>query len=324
MSSNIYTSSPVTAHSAIIDKLAITFDVPDFQMQLIAKRLKEVVQEKFGSPCGSPNYRVGAKIWLNEHLVKEKATSSCITVHTQPKHDYHKACRVEWNPSKVSTDDVAFIAFEDVLNTDFALVYDGTVNRIDVAVDVDNVMIDELLFFAPKFQLFENRFKSGLTRYIGGRSGNRYYCCYDKRAQIIEHNTQVNPLHKSEVPEYPRMRIEAVLRPKLWWPECREIPNPFAPLKIRRFNCPTTGDKKECTDLAMVLRLARYEGLNAALAIYDTKRKQRLLRQVLQSQRECDWWDPTTLWTGFEERFLEIDKLINPASQTCGIAVNCN
>ena len=74
----------------------------------------------------------------------------------------------------------------------------------------------------------------------------------------------------------------------------------------------------------MVLRLARYEGLNAALAIYDTKQKKRLLKQVLQSQPECDWWNPTALWKGFEKQFLEIDKFTNPASHNFGIAANCN
>lgn len=74
----------------------------------------------------------------------------------------------------------------------------------------------------------------------------------------------------------------------------------------------------------MVLRLARYEGLNAALAIYDTKRKQRLLKQVLQSQRECDWWDAVALWGGFEKRFLEIDALMNPNVVAFKNAANCN
>jgi hypothetical protein len=324
MSSNTHTSVSVTAHDVVIDKLAITFDVPDFQLQLIAKRLKQVAQEKFGSPCGSPNYRVGARIWLNEFLVEEKATSSCVAVHALPKHDYYNACRVEWNPSKVSAEDVAYIVFGDILDTDIASVYDGTVTRIDLAVDVDNVLIDDFRFYAPKFQLYENRFKSGLTRYIGGRSGNKYYCCYDKRAQIIEHNTKVHPYHQSEVPDHPRMRVEAVIRPKLWWPECREMANPFTTLQLRRFRRPVTGDEEWDTELTMLLRLARYEGLNAALAIYKGSKKQRMLKKVLQSQIACDWWEPSILWQGYEKQFLEIDNFINPSINNLSVAVNCN
>ena len=119
------------------------------------------------------------------------------------------------------------------------------------------------------------------------------------------------------------MRIEAVLRPKLWWPECRAIPNPFTALQLRRYIRSLAGDKNLRTELATVLRLARYDGLNAALLICDGTKKQRLLKKILQTQIECDWWDPAKLWRGFEDQFLEIDKFIGPSTQGIDVAVNC-
>lgn len=324
MSSNTHTGTLVTAHEVIIDKLSITFDIPSEQMPPLAARLQEIAHTSFGSRCWNPNYQAGARIWLNEHLVKEKSTTSCVAVHTQPKFANYKSCRVEWNPSKISVDDIAYIAFEDFLELDFSALWDGKVTRIDLAVDVDNVLIDDFLFHVPKLQLFENRFKSGLTRYLGGRSGNRYYCCYDKVAQLIALNAKTHPSNRVAIPDHPRMRLEAVLKPDLWWPEVREIPNPFESLQLRRFSATTTTGKKGNSDLRLLLRAARYEGLNAALAVCKKRDKKRLLEQVLESQETCNWWDPVVLWEGFEKRFLEIDALMNPEVVAFKNAANFN
>lgn len=311
MASEIEELQPVTAHNVIIDKLAITFDVPTSQVKLIANRLHEISQHNFARFCGSQNYDVGAKIWLNEHLIREMSTSSCVTVHTLPKRGGYKSCRVEWNPSKVNTDEVAFVVFGDMLEIDFALLGSGIVNRIDLAVDVDNVQIDDLLFHVPKFQLFENRYKSGLTRYIGGRSGNRYYSCYDKRAEIIAHNMKVNPLHRMEVPERPLMRIETRLRPKILWPNLINIENPFQPMELRRFSSGTPSLNASDDCLWLVLAYARYAGFNAALAGFEKRAKSRMLSRILETQEACGWWRPGKLWDGFVHRYDEINSFVD-------------
>jgi len=253
MSSETHTDTVVAVHDVIIDKLSITFDIPSTQMNSLASRLQEIAHTSFGSGCWNPNYQVGARIWLNEHLVKEKSKTSCITAHTQPKFANYKSCRVEWNPSKIAVEDVAFVAFNDLLEIDFTALWDGKVTRIDLAIDVDNVILDEFLFYVPKLQLFENRYKSGMTRYLGGRSGNRYYCCYDKIAQLNALNARTHVSNRVAVPNRPKMRLEAVLKPDLWWPEVREVPNPFESLQLRRFSAATNDGKKGNSDLAPVV-----------------------------------------------------------------------
>lgn len=284
MASVIQQFDTVTAHNVIIDKLAITFDLPESLVTLTAKRLREISQEPFGRYCGSRNYEVGAKIWLNDHLIQEKATSSCVTIHTLPRFAGYRSLRVEWNPSKVATDAVAFIVFGGMLELDFAYLGEGGVTRIDLAIDVDNVQIDDILFHVPKFQLYENRYKSGLTRYIGGKSGKRNYCCYDKRAEIIEHNRKVNPLHKVDVRDAPRMRIEARLRPKILWPNLANIENPFLPMRLRRFSPLSPGDDSKDGCLQLLLGYAQYAGLGAALAKLGKREKARMLKRVLETQ----------------------------------------
>ena len=319
MSSETHTDTTVAVHDVIIDKLSITFDIPNTQMNALAPRLQEFAHTSFGSGCWNPNYQTGARIWLNEGIVKEKSRTSCITVHTQPKFAHYKSCRVEWNPSQIAVDEVAYIAFNDYLDLDFTTLWDGKVTRIDLAIDVDNVMIEEFLFHVPKFQLFENRYKSGMTRYLGGRSGN---CCYDKIAQLNARNAKTHASNRVAVPDHPRMRLEAVLRPDLWCPEIREIPNPFESLQLRRFSAATIDVKKGGSDLLLLLQLARYRGLNAALAVCKKRDRKRLLQQVLESQETCHWWDPAGPWGGFEKRFLEIDALMNPESVAFKNAAN--
>lgn len=120
------------------------------------------------------------------------------------------------------------------------------------------------------------------------------------------------------------MRLEVVLKPDLWWPDVREIPNPFESLQLRRFSATTTTGKKGNSDLRLLLCTARYEGLNAALAVCKKRDKKRLLEQVLESQETCSWWDPVILWEGFEKRFLEIDALMNPEVVAFKNAANFN
>ena len=311
MASVIQQSDSVTAHNVIIDKLAITFDVPASQVTLIAERVRSLAMEPFARPCGSQNYDVGVKLFMNEHLIQEKATSSCVTVHTKPKIAGYKLCRVEWNPAKIATDDIAYIVFEDMLELDFSFLGSGTVTRIDLAIDIDNVQIDDILFHVPKFQLFENRYKSGLTRYIGGRASGRYFCCYDKRAEIIEHNMKVNPLHRVDVPEHPLMRIETRLRPKILWPNLINIENPFQPMELRRFSScmPSLNASDDC--LWLVLAYAHYAGLNAALAGFEKRAKTRMLSRILETQEACGWWRPGKLWNGFLNQYDEINSFVN-------------
>ena len=208
-------------------------------------------------------------------------------------------CRVEWNPAKITTDVIAYVVFEDLLELDFALLDNGTVTRIDLAIDIDNVQINNILFHVPKFQLFENHFKSVFTRYIGGRASNRYFCCYDKRAQIIKHNKKVNPLHKVDVPEHPRMRIEARLRPKISWPNVANIENPFLPMQLRHFLPPSEESDSADGYFRLLLGYARYAGLGAALAKLGKAEKSRMLDMVLTTPAEVGWWQPDILLVGF-------------------------
>ena len=311
MASVIQQSDSVTAHNVIIDKLAITFDVPASQVTLIAERVRSLAMEPFARPCGSQNYDVGVKLFMNEHLIQEKATSSCVTVHTKPKIAGYKLCRVEWNPAKIATDDIAYIVFEDMLELDFSFLGSGTVTRIDLAIDIDNVQIDDIVFHVPKFQLFENRYKSGLTRYIGGRASGRYFCCYDKRAEIIEHNMKVNPLHRVDVPEHPLMRIETRLRPKISWPNVANIENPFLPMQLRHFLPPS--EESDSTDgyFRLLLGYALCAGLGAALAKLGKREKARMLKRVLATQEACEWWRPNELWDGFLIQYGEINSFVS-------------
>jgi hypothetical protein len=316
MASIIKQFESVTAQNVIIDKLAITFDVPASQVKLIATRLRNIAQESFGRFCGSKNYELGANIYMNENQMKDFSTSSCVTVHTQPRFAEQKSCRIEWNPAKVSAEIVSLFVFNEMLELDFSLIESGTVTRIDLAIDVDNAQIDDILFFAPKFQLFENRYKSGLTRYIGGRWGQRYFCCYDKRAEIIDHNKRVHALHKIDVPNHPRMRIEARLRPKILWNNLVHTTNPFETLKVRQFSADASAGDSANAYFPLFLAHARYVGLNAALAKLPKRHKKRMRDEVLETQDECGWWQPKKLWNGFYDQYENIDSFVR--------AVDCN
>ena len=323
MASVIQQLDTVTAHDVIIDKLAITFNVPESQVQSIASRLTAIRKEKYAAYSKNVNYQVGTNIWLNEHSIQERATSSCVKVHTLPKFAGHRSCRVEWNPSKIPTEIVASVALQNYLGIDPSLVGQGIVTQLDVAVDVDNVQINDILFHVPKFRLFKNIISSGMTRYIGGRTGRRYYCCYDKRAEIIAHNTRVYwDTHKQPVPDHPRMRVEARLSPRVFWSELDQIENPFGIMQLRQFSTCTAADGVPGQYLRMVLALARHDGLNAALSTLDKKTRALMKKMILDAQECCGWWCPEKLWTGFYDSYDEINSFINATDckQVVGLA----
>ena len=306
----------VTTTGVFIDKIAITFNVPKAVESQVADRVRQLNADKVSRFCPSSNYVLGARMWLNEHLAHELSTNSCVTFHTTPKTAGNRSCRVEWNPAKVSAEDVAHIVFGDYLDIDFALLNEGVVTRIDLAVDVENVLIDELLFHVPRFRIFRNDYSGGVTRYLGGRTGSRYFCCYDKQAQIAQNNKRLRPEHRESVPGHPRTRIEARIKGStLRFPDLRNIENPFEILSIRKFTGMIDPGTLESELTAVTLHLAQYEGLNAALDRIGGRRRKRVKQAILASQISCDWWCPKELWSGFHKSYDSISECVGIQSE---------
>ncbi len=309
MKSTAQVTGLVSARGAFIDKLAITFDIPAQYEGHLAQRLQLLMQDKVATYCPSRNYKTGVRIWLNDHLIKENATSSCMTIHAFPKVAGYRTCRVEWNPDKIAIHDIAVIAFGDFLELDFAMVNSGVVTGLDLAVDISNAKINDFVFHVPKFQLFRNYYGSGTTRYLGGNAGSRYFCCYDKRAEIIQHNKKVNFRHVVPVPEYPLMRIEARLRPlKLAWKALGCVDNPFESLKIWHFLTDYPSHESADPIVKLVLSLAQYTGLNSALHHLGKHQRKATLIQLQKMKQDCDWWNPSKFWSGFQKKYHEIDS----------------
>ncbi|TDI65643.1 MAG: hypothetical protein E2O90_07015, partial [Alphaproteobacteria bacterium] len=90
------------------------------------------------------NYVVSVKL-------VEPTTQQAILIQAKPKSEKTKSfMRFEWNPSKLGPDGMAFFRkrFTEIFEGTFTyadLLQQGKVTRVDVAVDLMNVSIDDVL-----------------------------------------------------------------------------------------------------------------------------------------------------------------------------------
>ena len=277
----------------IIDKIAITFDVPFDVKKAIKKNFQEGVDGSFKTG----NYQLNVRLPGNEFWATDTSGDSMIVLQAFPKEKIKTAptCRLEYNPSKVSTGDVV----EHL--SQFGISYEGHVlagriSRIDLAVDIVGAEMDQLLFSASKFSTTENHFSNGRTLYIGGASSNTHFALYDKASKLKKKNakTSLKALHES-LPEVQITRVEARLKPGVPMADVSGIPNPFLRLKV--LEVPVLKKVKKNDFLNTFFMLARVSGVYPAQMRLSKEGKKATMDFLVTAQAK--WWKPDSMWAEF-------------------------
>ncbi len=235
--------------------------------------------------------------------------------------DYSFRC--EYNPNAIGPDGVQKISnlFEELyyfLNVhgelpDFWERF--TVTRIDIAIDVDYVSIEDLVFFNARSQKWEIYFTEKLegktyieTQYLGGIKGLKRFCVYNKKEELRK-NKKVHLSHE-------RTRIECRLKPSKSFNKIIELKNPFLSMKIFDARELQEGNKKNWRWIQF-LDSVRMRGPRGALNLIPKKTRAEYLKK-LEKTAGTLWWRPEEAWESFPEEINKIGLGEGCLSKTIG------
>ena len=199
----------------------------------------------------------------------------------------HKLYRVwyEFNSDKA---DLAELAAHFDLLLHFgviSLIERAHLPYLEIAVDVDHVLLSDCVFLHPSLQVGTNRRWEG-SEYVGSDLGTRHFFWYDKR----------NQLRREGMPDlgHDRLRIEARLQgaacPMLRYID--DLPNPFAELLVmdrKKFEGAQGPDFK-------ILQEALAEGRSVQTAFGALEMPRRKAVIAVARRLQPDWWKPIEIW----------------------------
>ena len=308
---------PIIVKNLLVDKLAITVDIPTNERDGVINRMREhgAIHRKSGG-----RYQYLLTLSVNKESLQQswvdKSGDTTLRIEADPRGAGHNFMRFAWNPSKACP--IATVhtiehfipslwQYHDVLMK-------ARVNRIDLAIDVLNVGIDQIYFHSAKKSMTEMIFthssaKGGKTEYLGQHKSEKRFRIYDKAAQIKQKNKKKIVELKEEIPEQNITRIELELKPnkKTSLMMLLDIESPFTDLSV----CSYPEDLSDDDLFEQILARARYEGLTKALKALSAINRKKYLA-ILESSRVC-WWDPIKTWGQMPN---VIDELMYPIENT--------
>ena len=209
---------------------------------------------------------------------------------------------ITFNPSKMS--DQAFAELSGYLNILFydgwkTLLLRGTLNRVDVAIDVEGVGYGDYLYVDRRLRKGCPNYMHKGTTYAGKERSTREICAYDKRKELLEeHNIEIG---------HELLRIEArVCYPsKYRLHDIFEIENPFDSFMV--------ADRFLASNLnnALVKTLLKRvdAGVPAHQDYWDNPLfKRRILDGQLGKVRP-DWWLPNEIWSQYQSSLDWLKKV---------------
>src|SRR6185295_6024415 len=218
---NVSVTEPVSVHSGyipFIDKISITVKLPSSDVAAIYADVEQALLVKGIFQWAKPSPR-----FKNARLISCSGTSERVLFHFGSKEPTSPDCRLEFNPAKVGHD--GLLGLDCVLQELFPdgwsyVTKHGGVSRIDVAVDIPGIRMDEFLFLESQGLTQRRIGRSGhlQTLYAGLPHGNQTRI-YSKSGEMKAKGT---PLSHSVV------RVECITRnPHLKVHDLVKLPNPF-------------------------------------------------------------------------------------------------
>ena len=224
--------------------------------------------------------------------------------------------RIEFNPSTLGSEGLAELKLRlDVLLPlgYESLIASGMLTRFDVTFDIQHVSIDQLVFRHPGFRLSKAYYRAGKTDsfvedvvslYIGGDSGARQFCFYDKVQQIKDWNSE-HPLNQKPVPIIDTTRVEVTNKKRVPFKSLLNVPNQFEKLEIFTFHTVPQDDWQ----FSLFLIAARHQGLQKTLYMVPKYLRKKYIQRLRKSVLEQ--YDPIAQWSGWKG---SVNALFYPAT----------
>jgi hypothetical protein len=294
-------TTQANSHTLLIDKLSLVLiPATEEHAEMIHSNIWIQVedQEVFQSTRKMPGYSLVKLIAVDGHVDRPLL---------QYAHEAGKAkkIRIEFNPARLGAE--GLMKLHAVL---ISLVPDGwgyfikhaKITRIDIAIDLLGVLIDQFLLLSSHGQSSRQWARDGhLETFTIGKDTGNQTLIYDKAKEQLA--------KKKAWTGTSIVRIERRLRQpgakKL--SELAALENPFASLVLTP-KLPLRPLNEKETVWAMFLDSAQVRGVNQALALLPTERRTRYRKHLKNNQEP--WWDPAAIWTKWPEILAEL-KLIS-------------
>ncbi len=289
-----------------IDKLSVTIPVSDSEQAVLQKTFQKDMNEYWGGKAwDSIHYHINKKIYLS---------GESVLFQGWPKMTNSNWMRLEFNPAKVDPSEVGVILNSFYPGGYQNLISYGSVTRIDFAIDVKLLQVEDLIFQYPGVSISQNHLKAGRiqTAYLGDVESENSFIFYDKVEEIKTNNNKLGKNYKVELPKVPTTRIEWRYRPGK---NCT-LKNLLSTTKNRfeKLNLAVIRDRPKVPKIdfdsmvRFVIHMSRYEGLQQAL-YHVPKPKRQLVKNTIIQAMYSDWWKPSEIWQSLP---AALEPIINP------------
>lgn len=293
-----------TVLGTFIDKITITCNFPVKDQYQIVDDLEDLTLHGPKSGYDIARYiPLGTKFFESDG---DKNTDSKLLIQCGPAFPNAKFLRIEWNPERIPAEDIcaALLTAFHGMSLYERIMTKGTVTRLDVAVDVANLAIDDFVFHRPGIRVTRMECASGKTLYLGSEDSECGTVIYDKRAELKAKNKKKPKAIKSLPDTWATTRIEQRLRPKtsLAVAAVTSLANPFQSLVVSGY----AGLAGKNEVWSMFLDSVRLRTAPAALQrIKNARMRAEYAKRF--GEATAAWWHPEEIWPGVKPR---IDDLL--------------
>jgi hypothetical protein len=283
-----------------LDRLSVTFPVDDEDArkairhhlaQLAASDAQPVTVWKKASDWGSQKYDRSYRL--------EVTPKASVLVQCASAKSSVSLLRFEFNPDQISPGGVhAFRQAVPLLTAghyDYqALACCGRVSRIDIAVDLVNIDIEDMLIATAKPSATSGYFGvtgKAETKYLNQKKGGSKLYVYDRRARLEKLHAEGKG-EPSEFGEAKYTRVEIRTEANIPIVDIPNMSNRL--LKLNIFDIDAAAPPEQLHHWRLFQDSCRYRGLAGALALLPGEAKGAYKNAIMMSE---PLWRPNELWS---------------------------
>jgi hypothetical protein len=155
------------AYEPFIDKISITLAISELHLPPVTTAVKEVIKL-----TGLFKKTKWSKLYKLNYLISGASTDERVLFQFGTKDDKPPQCRLEFNPNKLGIDGLNDLdnVLAEIFPSGWKYVFKhGRVTRLDIAVDLPGVRMDEFLFLAHQGATYQRFGTNGHleTFYLG-------------------------------------------------------------------------------------------------------------------------------------------------------------
>lgn len=275
-----------------IDKLSVVVDIPEEEHQPFCEGVWDAAKELaegFSHPFNKGAYNTA----LNLHVPEAHSgfSKDSIRLTCDPKKAGTAFVRLEFNPDRLGVNGVDHLrascgwlfngGYQQVVNG-------GKVTRLDVAVDISNVSVEDLIVTKKGVRKYCCFGKNGFTEtsYLGAPKKSQA-TVYDKAKELAAKHKQP--------PAYPLTRIEMRLCPNVPLKDLVGLKNPL--LKVAAYDLATSELPLSKAQKAWFGDSCRIRGINGAIEQLPADERPAYLKALKGAS--SSWWKPEEIWTSW-------------------------